>query len=108
MGTNENWNRKMTQWNRHMNRLAENIAANNNRRNKDRGCINVDKWTGKKLRELTKSNITFEKLESLMQQFVEHRFSECRHSGEWAPERVAQQLIKLQRKIEKKIRKLDN
>lgn len=90
-----------------MNRLAENIIADNNRRNKGRGCINGNKWTGKKLRELTNSKITFEKLQSLLQQFVEHRFSKCRHSGEWASERIAQQLMKLQRKIEKKIRKLD-
>ena len=91
-----------------MNRLAENIAANDNRRHNDRKCINNDKWAGKKLRELTNTNITFEKLQILMQQYVEHRFSECRHAGEWATERIAHQLTKLQRKIEKKIRKLDN
>jgi len=91
-----------------MNRLAENIAANGNRRKKDRKCVNEDKWNNKKLRDLAKNSITFDDLVTLMQEFVDHRFSECRHTGEWASERISHQLQKLQRKIEKKIRKLDD
>ena len=88
-----------------MRRLAQNMVSKFNRRNKGRNCINRKPFDPDKLADLSDPAITFKKLMTLMRKFVIHRFSNCKHSGEWALERIQQQISKFQKKIDRKIMK---
>ena len=93
-----------------MKELVAQIISSKNRRNRNPGrrtCMNEKNWGTRKLRAFTDDEITFDQLEILLKEYIMYRFANCRHNGQWAADRVSEQMEKLRKKISKKIRQLD-